>query len=188
MSYDIYCYKSKFGKPDEEEADRVVGADNDKWAKKECNPEMKLAIVKALKAYNPRLETFDFDFSEIAKLTATTIQEAQRKFNHIELNPPVGDIAIQLTVYDNSVFITVPYWYQDEKARHLFSDIKSYIKVISETAGYFVWDPQTGQIFDPADAGFEGLNQYLFISEHLDEIVNPKEPEPMQRKPWWKLW
>jgi hypothetical protein len=48
MSYDIYLYKSKAGRPDEDEADQVIEADNDKWAEKEINPYIKLAIVKAL--------------------------------------------------------------------------------------------------------------------------------------------
>lgn len=135
MSYDIYCYKSKLGVPDEDEADRVVEANNGKWAKSESSPELKLAIVKALKSYNPRLEAFDFDYGEIANLTAATIQEAKHKFDRIELNPPEGDIAIQLTVSNNSVWIRVPYWYQGEQASQLFSDIKSYIKIIRETAG-----------------------------------------------------
>ena len=46
MSYDIYCYKSKLGKPDEDEADSVIAADSDKWAKKDRNPALKLAIVE----------------------------------------------------------------------------------------------------------------------------------------------
>lgn len=94
MSYDIYCYKSKLSILDEDEADRAIEADNDKWGKNESNPELKLANVKALKSYNPRLEAIDFDYGEIAKLTAATIQEAKRKFDHIELNPIEGDIAI----------------------------------------------------------------------------------------------
>jgi hypothetical protein len=48
MSYDIYCYKSKIGKPDEDEADSVIEADNDKWAKKDKDAATKLALVKNL--------------------------------------------------------------------------------------------------------------------------------------------
>jgi hypothetical protein len=100
MSHDIFCYKSKLGKPDEEEANSVIGADNDKWAKKDTDASTKLTIVNALKEYNPRVEAFDFDYGEIANLTAATIEEAKNKFDHIELNTPEGDIATQLTVYE----------------------------------------------------------------------------------------
>ena len=61
MSYDIYCYKSKSGIPDAEEADTVIEADTDKWAKKDRDATTKLEIVKALTKYNPALEVFDFD-------------------------------------------------------------------------------------------------------------------------------
>lgn len=39
--------------PDEDEADAVIEADNDKWAKKDRDPNTKLAIVKALIQFNP---------------------------------------------------------------------------------------------------------------------------------------
>jgi hypothetical protein len=189
MSYDIFCYKSKIGRPDEDEADAVIEADNDKSAKKEKDEATKLAIVKALTQFNPRLEAFDFDYGEIAKLTATTIEEAKNKFDHIELNTYDGDLAVQLTVYDNHVYITVPYWYKGDQAKNLFQDLKSYIRIIRETAGYFVFDPQIGQVFDPAENGFDGLSKYLSVSEHIEEMVNgqaTKEAQP--KKSWWKFW
>ena len=191
MSYDIFCYKSKLGKPDVEEADSVIEADTDKWSNKDIDATTKLEIVKALTEFNPRLESFDFDFGEIAKLTATTIEEAKKKFDHIEINTPEGDPAIQLTVYDNHVYINVPYWYKGDQARELFRDIKSYIKIIRQTAGYFVFDPQTGQVFDPAENGFDGLGKYLSVSEHIEEIINRQETAKLKteiKKPWWKLW
>lgn len=187
MSYDLYCYKSKLGKPDLEEADSVIEADNDEWSRKDKNPDIKLDIVKALTAYNPELEAFDFDYGEVAKLTATTIEEARNKFDHIEINHPEGDLALQITVYDNHVFLTVPYWYQGHDAEKLFQRIEAYVKIIRDTAGYFVYDPQTGQVFDPTEIRFDGLNKYLSVSGRLDEMVNPQSA-PTDKKPWWKIW
>lgn len=189
MSYDIFCYKSKLGRPDEDEADSVIEADNDKWAKKDKDATTKLELIKALIQFNPRLEAFDFDYGEIAKLTATTIEEAKNKFDHVELNTPDGDLSIQLTVYDNHVYINVPYWYKGEEARKLFQDLKSYIKIIRETAGYFVFDPQSGEVFDPAEIGFNGLDKYLSVSEHIEEMINgPDTKQSQNKKLWWKLW
>lgn len=188
MSYDIFCYKSELGIPDENEADKVIEADNDKWIKKEQNAETKLAIVKALTKFNPRLEAFDFDYGEIAKLTQATIEEAKSKFDHIELNPHEGDIAIQLTIFSNHVFITVPYWYQGDQAKQVLTNIRDYIKVIRDTAGYFVYDPQTGEVFDPAEDNFNGSDQYLSGSKNLDEIINPNQTPKEIKKPWWKFW
>jgi hypothetical protein len=189
MSYDIFCYKSKIGHPDEEEADSVIEADNDEWAKKDRDSETKLSIVKALTNYNPRLEAFDFDYGEIAKLTATTIEEAKNKFDHIELNTPEGDAAVQLTVYDNHVYINIPYWHKGEEANKLFRDINSYIKIIRETAGYFVFDPQTGRVFDPTENEFEGLDKYLSVSENIEGIISEQSTiKSKTPKPWWKFW
>lgn len=188
MSYDIYCYKSKLGKPDLEEADSVIEADNDKSAKKAKDPTTKQAIVKALTTHNPRLEAFDFDYGEIAKLTSSTIEEARNKFDHIELNHPDGDLAVQITVYDNHVFITVPFWYQGQKAEQVFGYLKAYIKIIHETAGYFVYDPQTGQVFDPSVDELNGLDKYLSGSELVEELSKAKSARHSVKKPWWKIW
>jgi|GEM_PF-1030246 len=189
MSYDIYCYKSKSGNPNEEEADLIIEADNDKWATKDRDANTKLSIVKALTNYNPRLESFDFDYGKISELTSTTIEEAKDKFDHIELNTPEGDIAVQMTVYDNHVYINVPYWYKGDDANKLFQDLKSYIKIIRETAGYFVFDPQTGQVFDPAENGFEGLEKYLSVGENIEEIIGKQNTTKAKTsQPWWKFW
>jgi hypothetical protein len=191
MSYDIFCYKSKLGRPDEEEADSVLLADTDKWAKKDRDAATKLSIVKTLIEFNPRLESFDFDFGEIAKLTVTTIEEEKNKFDHIEINSPEGDPAIRLMVYDNHVHINVLYWYKGHEARKLFQEIKSYIKLIRQIAGYFVFDPQTGHVFDPAENEFDGLEKYLSVSEYIEEIISGQETIQSKieiKKPWWKLW
>lgn len=104
------------------------------------------------------------------------------------MNPPKGDPAIQLTVYDNHVFITVPYWYQDEAADEVFTTLKAYINVIHDTAGYFVYDPQTGQSFDPSVMDLEGLNKYLSVTEYLSENVLAGDGVPPSKKPRWKIW
>lgn len=188
MSYDIYCYRSTLGRPDEDEWDAVIEADTAKGSQKNSDPATKLALVKTLTAFNPLLEAFDFNYGAIARLTESTIEEAKEKFDHIELNPPEGDPAIQLTVYDNHVFITVPYWYQDDAATEVFTTLKSYIRVIHDTAGYFVYDPQTGQTFDPSAADLEGLNKYLSVTEYLQENVLAGNEAPPAKKPWWKVW
>jgi hypothetical protein len=167
MSYDIFCYKSKSGIPDEEEADTVINADTDKWAKKDGDTATKLAIVKALLTYNPKLESFDFHYGEIAKLDTNTIEKEKNKFDHIEINSSNDSLSIQIIVYDNHVFITVPYTYKSDDAKKIFADIAAYVRIIRETAGYFVFDRQTGQTFDPAVNEFDGLAKYLSVSDHF---------------------
>ena len=81
------------------------------------DPETKLKIAKALIEYNPKLESFQFDYDEIAKLQGTNIEEAKEAFDHIELNTREGELATQITIFDNTVSITVPYWYQTTKPK-----------------------------------------------------------------------
>ena len=194
MSYDIYLYKSKTGIPDEDEADALIAADMDKWIEKEANSHIKLSIVKALTEYDSKLEAFDFHHGDIAKFTVKTIEEEKNKFDHIEINKADGDFVVTIIVYDNHVFITTPYFHNGASAQKLFRDINNYIRIISETAGYFVSDPQTGQTFDPAENNFERLNKYLSVSEHFDEIMNESNDKSSgvtkreSKKPWWKFW
>ncbi len=150
MSYDLYCYKSKIGNPDQDEADSVIEADKDKWAKKDINPETKLSIIKALRKHNSKLISVDFKYGEITELPPDIIKAEKNRFDHIELNFTKGELSIRFIIYDNHVQITVPYWYKGEEAKQLFIDIKSYIKIIHDTAGYFIFDPQTRKVFNPS--------------------------------------
>jgi hypothetical protein len=166
MSYDIYCYKSKIGKPNEDEADSVIEADNDKWAKKDKNSTSKLALVKNLLEFDTMLEAKDFKYGDISKLSVDIIEENEKQFARIEINTLESDLTIQLSVFDNHVFITLPFTYKGDEAKKIFERITSYVKIINETAGYFVFDPQTGQVFDPAENEFDGLLKYLSVSEN----------------------
>ena len=121
MSYDIYCYKSKLNRPDLEEAQNAIEVDEE--TETNSDPETKLKIAKALTEYNPRLESFDFDYQEISKLQGITIDEAKKEYSHIELNTPEGALATQITIFENNVSITVPYWYSGDKAREVFDKI-----------------------------------------------------------------
>lgn len=185
MSYDIYCYKSKLNKPDLEEAQNVIEVDEE--TETISDPETKLKITKALMEYNPRLESFDFDYQEIAKLQGTTFDEAKRGFSHVELNTPEGDLATQITIFDNYVSITVPYWYSGDKSREVFDKIYSYTKIIRKTEGYFVYDPQIDNVFDPLTENIFGLDVYQSMTERVEKM-KPEQTEIKSNKPWWKFW
>jgi hypothetical protein len=189
MSYDLYCYKSKLGVPDEEEADSVIESDTDKWVTKEKDAVAKLAIVKAIISKNQKLQATDFHYGDVTKLSASIIEKEAKKFNRIAIFDPAGDTSLELTVYDNHVFITVPYCSKGNQAKQLFHDINDYVKIINETAGYFVYDPQSGKVFDPKEEELDGLNKYLSITEHLTEIISEQPiTTNIIKKPRWKLW
>lgn len=185
MSYDIYCYKSKLDRPDLEEAQAAMEIDEDEEVA--SDPETKLKIAKALIDYNPRLESFEFDYDEIAKLQGTTLDEAKEAFDHIELNTPEGDLATQITIFDNNVSITVPYWYSGDEATKVFNKISDYAKVIRQTVGYFVYDPQTDKVFDPLTENIFGLDIYESMTDQVEKMKT-EQIQKSNKRPWWKFW
>jgi hypothetical protein len=185
MSYDLYCYKSQLGRPDLEEAQAAIEVDEDNEV--EAEPETKLKIAMALIDYNPALESFEFDYEEIARLQGTSVEEAKEKFDHIELNTPEGGLATQITIFDNNVSITVPYWYSGDKAEEVFKKITAYTKIIRQIAGYFVYDPQTENAYDPLTQDFDGLTIYQSMTEVVEQRIN-EQTESVRKKPWWKFW
>ncbi len=185
MSYDIYCYKSRLDRPDLEEAQNAIEVD----AEEETNsdPETKLKIAKALVEYNPRLEYFEIDYQEIAKLQKTTIEESKKTFSHIELNAPEGDLAIQITIFDNNVSVTVPYWYSGDKAREVFDKIYHYTRIIRQISGYYVYDPQIDKVFDPLTENLFGLDVYQSMTDQVEKM-RTEQTTIESNKPWWRFW
>lgn len=176
MSYDIHFYRSRIGKPDPSEARELMEADDSII---ENGQQVKLDITKALTDFNPRLEVFKFDYEEIAKLQNLSVDEVKAQYNYIELNPPDGDLAIQITVFDNNVSLTIPYWYMGNDARQVFQQLMDYLRIITRTSGYFVYDPQTDQAFDPLTTEIDGLELYISTTGQFENL--PK-------KPWWRFW
>ena len=185
MSYDIYCYKSKLDKPDLEEAQAAIEGEEDEEII--SDPETKLKIAKALIDYNPRLESFEFDYDKIAKLQGKSVNEVKDTFDHIELNTPEGDLATQITIFENNVTITVPYWYSGDKAIEVFNKISEYAKVIRQTVGYYVYDPQTDKVFDPLTEKIFELDIYESMTNQV-EIMRTEQIQKSVKKPWWKFW
>ncbi len=189
MSYDVTCYRSKIGRPDAEEAEMLMELDEhgEHVLKPSADANDKIKITQALLDFNPRLENFDFDFDEIAKLQGISVDEAKRQFSHIELNPPEGDFAIQITVSDHDVWISFPYWYKGQELTEVFTRVHAYTTIINEVAGYYVYDPQTGRAFDPKVEDFDGQAIYAKMTQKVDEL-KAEQTQLVQKKPWWKFW
>jgi hypothetical protein len=86
-------------------------------------------------------------------------------------------------VYARSAAINVPYWYEGAEADAVMERVFAYARVISETLGYAVWDPQTGTVVEPGAGGHADAAEIMGdITGRMGEIVQP------QRRPWWKIW
>src|SRR5437764_10278394 len=188
MSYDLYCYRAASDAPNSAEAQALVEAINaaeEAGDMKATASGTKERITAALVAHDPRLEPFEFDYSKIAEFHKISEDEACSRYEHVELNPPEGDLAIQLTVYDDHVFISIPYWYRGSKADQVFSRCSEYIRVIRRTAGFFAYDPQTDTAFDPTRTELLDHERYEEVVRELPKIAaKANKPD----KPWWKFW
>jgi hypothetical protein len=184
MSYDIICYKSNLGRPDVDEASQVIEDDNDIWVKKPYNYQTKTAIEKALLGFDTNLQ--GFDYADLAKKKNKSIDDVKKDFQKFELNTIKDDPEIHVEIFDYHVAITIPYLYQGDMAKKVFEKLKAYIKIIKETAGYFVYDPQTGETYDPIGNKFDGIRKYLSVSDSMDDILKSAR-QPENKKPWWKF-
>ena len=153
---------------------------------RETSPQVKEKLAAALITHNPRLERFSFDYSKIAESLRITEPEARARYTHIELNPAEGDLAVQLTVYGDHVDIAIPYWYIGADADRVFSQISEYLRIIRRTAGFFVYDPQTGIAFDPEQSVFQDHLEYDKVVKDLPNIA--ALAGKTRTKPWWKFW
>lgn len=191
MSYDLYCCRPSSAAPSLEEAqaliesEEVLGQPEDESAK-----ETKRRIVYALIEHNPRLQRFEFDYAKIAESLKISEAEARAQRTHVELNPPDGDPAIQITVFGNHVSINIPYWYTGPEADNVFRQLMDYLRVLRHTAGYFVFDPQKDRVFDPDTQGLGEHTSYEKIVRDMPGIIAQaaREREELQKKPWWKFW
>ena len=107
---------------------------------------------------------------ERAAAALLAVDPAAERFedeDHIELNLD----AMQISVYARSAAITVPYWFEGADAERVMARAFEYARVLAETCGYTVWDPQTESVVeDGSDAAAAGsiMSQ---ISGQLDEFA-----------------
>ena len=158
MTYDIFCYKPRSNTPSTEEVHAMEEEHNQAPTKED--EETKQKIVAALLEFNPRLQIFKPDFKALAKSQNISEEEARVQYTIVELNPPVGDLQIQLFVGGDSVGIGIPYWYEGEEAGRVFALLNDYLRIIRRVAGFFVYDSQREIAWDPEKSDFGSLDEY----------------------------
>ena len=182
MSYDFRLFRPKPGE------DPIVTArcEADDFPDTPPDPEkevLKRRIADALIAHNPRLEVFQVNFEEIARIRKMSVDEARLRFRHLELNTPEDDpTGIQITLWDDDASVTVPYWHEGPEAANVFRVIFSQMEIICREAGYLVYDPHVDRVFDPA-TGFENA-----LACYRDTIRKVRSIAPASENPWWKFW
>jgi|SRR6185437_7434024 len=185
MSYDLLCYPSKSGTPQTAEAEGCYNSDYRREVSKDLARDLKQKIATALMQHNPRLHPSEFLYAQIAQRRNISEEQARRLYCHIELTPPAEDPAIQITIYDDHVDLTLPFWYKGDKAVEVFAELQGYLRVIGETAGFFVYDRQAGIAFDPL---VEELNRETYDGAMRIVPSTMARSGKRRRRPWWKFW
>lgn len=189
MSYDIYLLKLEQGEPIDKAIERIFSEESEEINHGLPNPEkerQKQRLAAELIKKNADLEIFRFGYKEIAATYGISEEEARIKYRHIELNGPEDGSGIQITLYDDSATVTVPYWYKGEKARATLEEVWEYLKIIQREAGYFVYDPQLEVVLDLSSDFSKVMSPYIDTVKWAEEtIISPKEEE---KKPWWRFW
>lgn len=187
MAYDLYLYHSRTGVPDFDEADSITTDEEETF--QDATPEVakrQADIATALMRLNPRLQTFELDYTAIADLQSISVSEARATFDYIELLTPKEDLATQITIFRNYVLITIPYWYEGEQAAQVFGKANEYAMTIHQVAGYFAFDPQSGRAYDPSLEGISSSSLYEGTSAMAKKL--PVNSPTLLKKAWWKFW
>jgi hypothetical protein len=149
MSYDFYLFRRVAGE-DPLTTGRAQGEEEKREDPDAPDPDagrIKRSVAAALKAQDPRLEVFEYDYSEIAVSLGISVDEARRLYQDIELNHL--EHGIQVTLSDHSAWITVAYWHSNPAtAEAVMAEIWDYLRTINREAGFLVYDPQLDQLLD----------------------------------------
>lgn len=137
---------------------------------------LKRRAANALRAYNPHLQIPQFPYEQIARFEQVSVDEARRKYRHLELYAPETGDGVRIILRDDDASVTVPFWHADQRASEIFQQLCRYLEIICRETGYVVYDPQVGQAFDPGAGCEKALAQYREIVRQL------REPLPVAGK------
>ena len=184
MSYDLSLYQLA---PGESVQDRIRAEEYRELGHPDPAAEkLKSEIAAAITTNWPWMKPFVFDYPEVARALKTSEDEARRRFRHIELNderePSRG---IQLSIFEGSISITVPYWHEKPEAEQVFGDIGSICSLLERRWGFVVFDRQLDETVTASALAGQALPGYLRVVEQMAGLANsPAKP----RRPWWKFW
>lgn len=162
MSYDLHGFRVPPGMSveayyeDEERESAVL--DEDPTPSAEERAEME-RLAAALLASAPRLERTD----------------------HADVIELVTPDAIQVSLFRQEAAITVPYWYQGDKADDILIELYELAEVITRESGFAFYDPQTGEeVSGPGSAAAYGSG-FEATQRIAERISSDPPPTPKQR-------
>ena len=99
----------------------------------------------------------------------------------VELSHPNG---IQVSMFGCSAAITVPYWHQGAEAVNVFEKIRSCARILVDSFGYAILDPQIDALITPESIGDDQVASNDATMKIIQTVIQPNA----RPKPWWKLW
>jgi hypothetical protein len=162
MSYDLDGFPLPPGRTAQEfieSGDREALADDDS----NPTPEQRAAMERtaaALMEIDPSVERFEDD--EAIELTGE---------------------AIQVSLFAREAGITIPYWFEGDEADAVLARAHAYARVIADTLGYTIFDPQTGEVVDTAAPDSTAAR-----AAYGDGVAMTQEIARDTQRPWWKIW
>ena len=148
--------------------------------------DRKLALCEALQSLDTNLKPFDFQFPQIAQHLGITEEDARRRYRHIELNGPQDGPGIQITLFDDEVSVTVPYWHSGARARNVWVVIWTYLRLLHDIGGMSVYDPQLDKVVDLDRDLPVVVKSYLSGLQYTESLF--PLPRADKCRPWWRFW
>jgi hypothetical protein len=181
MSYDFALFRPRAGVDPRDIALAEDGLED--GPRDPAKETAKRKVADALKAFDPALDEHVFDHDEIAKLHKMPVEEAYTRFRYIELSDVAqGGSGAQVTLFDDTASVTIPYWHEGEAARAHLQRVWSYLDVVCRETSYEVFDPQLDRVID--SGAFEDvLACYAQAAGRVRAIV-----APVRKRAWWKFW
>lgn len=189
MSYDFACFRlppgadpeTIYAEAMEDESDGPLIAETE---------AAKQRLADLLRAKNPRLEQFAWDYDRVAANHGISVEEARRRYRYIELTDE--ESGLQITINDRNISITIPYWHKSGQAEPVFEELWTCLKLIEEETGYNTYDPQLEEVLSLEEGRDAIIARYCGVSDNLEQIVLQSQiqerPADQRKRPWWKFW
>lgn len=190
MSYDLYCFEPVDGEDPLATAERKFLADEEAdegecVALDQALVARQERIAQVLEREHPELTRFVFDYEAIAKSRGISVEAARSECRHIELNTPEEGSGIQITVWEDSVSVSVALWHRGEAARQVLKELWSYLETITREGGMAVFDPQMNRVLDLSRDGEDVLREYGGGAEATAGLTRSAAE---RKRPWWRFW
>ena len=173
MSYDLYLFQPESGTEPLVTAERLFLEEGDEGEDSELYDLKELA--RLLIEFKPELEVYPPTVREAIEGTSTK-QDVQG-YESIEFTDPDNDYGIQVSLYNDEVVITIPYWHRGETARIAFEEIWGYLQLLEREAGLRAFDPQVGEVLDLENDLALVLEGYQGTIRQMGEVLGACGPQ-----------